>query len=99
MKAHSVSARTYVFTWLSLLGLTLLTTLLAFIDLGWFSTFLAVGLATVKASLIAGFFMHALFDSKVVKIIIASGVAWFLILVSLTLGDYMTRGWIPFPGK
>jgi cytochrome c oxidase subunit 4 len=53
----------------------------------------------VKASLIAGIFMHALFDSKVVKIIIASGVAWFLILVSMTLGDYMTRGWIPFPGK
>lgn len=99
MKAHSVSARTYLFTWLSLIGLTLLTTLLAFIDLGWFSTFLAVGLATVKASLIAAFFMHVLFDSKTVKVILTGGIIWFLILMSLTLGDYFTRGWIPFPGK
>lgn len=99
MKAHSVSARTYLFTWISLLGLTLLTTLLAFIDLGWFSTFLAVGLATVKASLIAAFFMHVLFDSKTVKVIMTGGIIWFLILVTLTLGDYITRGWIPFPGK
>lgn len=99
MKTHTVSAKTYAFTWLSLLGLTLLTTLLAYIDLGWFSTFLAVGLAVLKASLIAAFFMHVLFDSKIVKVILAGGIVWFLILMSLTLGDYLTRGWIPFPGK
>jgi hypothetical protein len=27
------------------------------------------------------------------------GVLWFLIMITLTLGDYLTRGWMPFPGK
>lgn len=94
-----VSRRTYAFTWLGLLGLTLLTTLLGFIDMGPFSMVAAVGIATVKAALIAGFFMHALFEGKLVRVAIAGGVIWFLILVSLTLGDYITRGWLPFPGK
>jgi hypothetical protein len=26
-------------------------------------------------------------------------VMWFLIMMSLTMNDYFTRGWLPFPGK
>ncbi len=99
MSGPVVSRKTYVFTWLGLLGLTLLTTLLGFINMGPFSMVAAVGIATMKAALIAGFFMHALYDSKLVRVIICGAVIWFLILVSLTLGDYMTRGWLPWPGK
>ncbi|HTX39967.1 MAG TPA: hypothetical protein VME43_33340 [Bryobacteraceae bacterium] len=55
--------------------------------------------ATIKATLIASFFMHALLEKKLVKLVIAGAIAWFLILVTLTLGDYITRGWLPFPGK
>jgi len=95
----AVSRRTYLFTWLTLLGLTLLTTLLGFINMGPFSIVIAVALAAIKAALIAGFFMHALFEGKLVRVAIAAGVIWFLIFVSLTLGDYITRGWLPFPGK
>ncbi len=95
----TVSRRTYTFTWLGLLALTLLTTLLGFVDMGPFSMVAAVGIAAIKAALIAAFFMHALFEAKLVRVVIAGGVLWFLILTSLTLGDYITRGWLPFPGK
>jgi cytochrome c oxidase subunit 4 len=94
-----VSRRTYTFTWLGLLALTLLTTLLGFVDMGPFSMVAAVGIAAIKAALIAAFFMHALFEAKLVRVVIAGGILWFLILTSLTLGDYITRGWLPFPGK
>ena len=60
---------------------------------------IAVSIATIKASLIAALFTQALYEGKVVRIILAGGVIWFLILVTLTLADYMTRGWLPFPGK
>jgi len=43
--------------------------------------------------------MHGKYESKLARIIIAAGVVWVLILVSNTLGDYITRGWLPVPGK
>lgn len=99
MKQPIVSRKTYAFTWLALLALALTTTLIGFINLGPFNMIIAITIATAKACLIASFFMHALYENKVVRVVLAGGVLWFLIMVSLTLGDYMTRGWLPFPGK
>ena len=99
MSQSTVSVRTYAFTLITLLALTLLTSLLALVDLGKFSFIAGVAIAAVKASLIASFFMHALYETKLVRVIMAGGVIWFLIMISLTLGDYLTRGWMPFPGK
>lgn len=94
-----VSRKGYVFTWLGLLGLTLLTTLIGFVDLGPFSMVLAVGIAIAKASLIVMFFMHALYEFKLVRVIIAGGIIWFLILTGLTMVDYLSRNWLPYQGK
>ncbi len=100
MKQPTVSRRTYTFTFLSLLAFALATTLIGFLNLGPFSMVIALTIAAAKAILIAAFFMHALYESKVVRVAIAGGVIWFLIMVSLTLGDYMTRGWVsPLGGK
>lgn len=99
MSQPKVSATTYIFTLLGLLALTLLTSLLALVDLGKFSFVAGVVIAALKASLIASFFMHALYETKLVRVVMAGGVIWFLIMISLTLGDYLTRGWMPFPGK
>lgn len=99
MTEPHVVKKTYVFAWLGLLGLTLANTLIAFLNLGVWSTVIAIGIATIMASIVAGFLMHALYETKVIKIIVAGGVIWFLIMVSLTLNDYVTRGWLPFPGK
>ena len=99
MSQSTVSVKTYAFTLIALLALTLLTSLLALVDLGKFSFIAGVAIAALKASLIASFFMHALYETKLVRVVMAGGVIWFLIMISLTLGDYLTRGWMPFPGK
>ncbi len=99
MKQPVVSRKTYAFTWLALLALALATTLIGFLDLGPFNMIIAISIATIKAALIASFFMHALYENRLIRIIAAGGVIWFLFMVSLTLGDYATRGWLPFPGK
>jgi cytochrome c oxidase subunit 4 len=93
MAQPTVSRKTYLFTFLSLLGLTALTTLLGFVDMGPFNTIVALLLAAVKASLIAAFFMHALYESKLVRVVLAGGVIWFLILITITMSDYITRNW------
>ena len=99
MAGPSLSVRTYVLTYVGLLTLTLSTVLIGYVDLGWGSMFVAVAIATAKATLIALFFMHALVEKRVVWVVIVGALVWFLILVTLTLGDYITRGWLPFPGK
>jgi len=95
MPAPAVSAKTYLLTYAALLVLTLTTVLVGFIDLSWGSMFVAVLIATLKATLIALFFMHALVEKKLVKLVLAGALVWFLILVTLTLGDYISRGWLP----
>ncbi len=99
MSQPAVSAKTYLLTYVALLVLTLSTTLIGYIDLGWGSMFIAVTIATIKASLIALFFMHALVEKKLVWLVIAGALMWFLILVTLTMGDYITRGWISAAGS
>jgi hypothetical protein len=43
--------------------------------------------------------MHTLFDFKLVRVTIGVAVVWIGFLVSLTLGDYLTRGWLLPSGK
>lgn len=99
MRPPTVSIGKYAAVFGSLLILALATTLIGFLDLGPFNMIIAITIAAAKASLIAAFFMQALYEGKIVRIVIAGGVVWFLIMLTLTLGDYMSRGWLPFPGK
>lgn len=93
------SKKTYFFAYLGLLALTLLTVLLAYIRMGPFSMMIGIFIAAIQASLIAAFFMHALFESALVRVVAAGGIVWFLIMTTLVITDYITRGWLPFPGK
>ena len=99
MSQPAISRKTYLFTWITLLVLALATTLIGRLDLGPFNMPIAVIIATAKAALIVAFFMQAKLESRLVHVVIGAGVLWFLILLTNTLGDYVTRGWLPFPGK
>ncbi len=88
-----VSRKTYLFTFGTLLSLTLLTTLLGFLDMGPFNTVVALAIAAMKAALIAVFFMHLLKEATLVRVVVTAGVLWFLILISLTMSDYISRSW------
>ncbi|HTS65028.1 MAG TPA: cytochrome C oxidase subunit IV family protein [Candidatus Acidoferrales bacterium] len=99
MAGQVLSTKSYLLTFAALLALTFTTVMVGYIDLGWGSMFMAVLIATMKAILIASFFMHALLEAKLVKLVIAGALLWFLIMVTLTLGDYVTRAWMPYPGK
>ena len=99
MRSRTESARPIVFAWLGLLGLTLITSLLALVGLGSFSIVVAVFIAALQAFVIAGFLMHALHGYALVRVVVAGGIIWFLILMTLTSTDYLTRGWLLPSGK
>ena len=94
-----VSKTVYYWTFGGLISLTLLTTGIGFLDLGPFNTVVAILLAATKAMLIAMFFMHALYETRIVRVILAAGVIWVAILLSLTIADYATRGFMPYPAN
>ena len=50
--------------------------------------------AFTKALLVILFFMHVRWSSRLTWVIAGSGFVWLIIMFSLTLADYMSRGWI-----
>ena len=91
------STLTYLGVYVALLALTLATTLIAFVDLGVWSMVIAVTIAGMKAALVILFFMEALHNHRLNPAFFFFGFVWLLILIALTLGDYMTRGLDSFP--
>ena len=99
MQDHTISPRVYTVSYLVLLVLTALTTAVAYIDLGVMNTVVALVIAALKAAIIALFFMHLVNSEKLVRVIGFGALVWLGIMLTLTLGDYVTRGWVPVPGR
>ncbi len=96
---HVTPVRTYILVCGALLVLTLATYIAAFVNLGPFNTLVALGIAAIKAILIALFFMHARYSTGITRIVIFAGLVWLVILISGTMNDFITRGWLGIPGK
>src|SRR5215467_4091557 len=89
---HIVSARLYWLIWAILIVCTVLTAVVATVDLGKFNTVVALGIATFKASLVVLIFMHVKYTSeKMTKAILLAAVFWLLLLLVLSLTDYSSR--------
>jgi cytochrome c oxidase subunit 4 len=57
------------------------------------SAVVALGIAAVKATLVALFFMHVRYSPRLIGLTVAAGLFWLSILFGLTMNDYLTRGW------
>ena len=97
MSQHIVPLKTYVTVFVSLIALTLLTTGVAFIDLGPFNTVVALVIAFCKMLLVIFFFMHLRQSGGLVRIVLLAGFFWLALLIGLTTADYRTRSWTPVP--
>jgi cytochrome c oxidase subunit 4 len=90
---HIVGPGVYVAILFALLIGTALTVWASFIDLGFWNPIIALAIATSKASLVVLFFMGVKYSSKLTKLTVFAGIFTFLILISLTLADYISRAW------
>lgn len=94
MSEHRVvSWRVYLAVFLALCALTVTTVVVAGHDFGPLNLIVALGVAITKASLVVLYFMHARYSPKLTGLVIASSLAFFAILVFLTLTDYVSRSW------
>lgn len=91
MSEHIVPPRIYVIIFFSLIVGTILTVAAAFQNFGQWNIVIALGIATIKASLVVLFFMHGHYSPNRTKLIIVCAVFWLGIMLALTLSDYSTR--------
>jgi len=99
MHEHIESIKTYTIIFVSLLILTAVTTLVAMVDLGPLSVVVALAIASVKMMLVALFFMHLRHSVVLMKVVVGGGLLWLGILLLLSMSDFVSRGWLPVPGK
>ena len=96
MITHSTSSplKMYFAVFFALLLGTGLTVFAATLDLGPFNAPVALGIATIKATLVALFFMHVYHASeKLTKLVVVAALFFLFLLLGLTMSDYATRLW------
>jgi cytochrome c oxidase subunit 4 len=91
---HVAPIKMYVAIFLALLLGTLITVVVAFYDFGYMNNVIMLAIAVTKALLVVLFFMHVRWSTRLTWVVAGAGFFWLLIMFTLTMSDYMTRGWI-----
>ena len=95
---HIISPKVYLTIFTALMVGTALTYWTAFANLGGFGNLIvALLIAVTKATLVILWFMHVRYSSRLIGLVVAGSFFWFLLLVVLTMGDYLGRYYLIFP--
>jgi cytochrome c oxidase subunit 4 len=90
---HIVSPLQYTLVFGTLLVGTALTVWAADQDMGVFNPIIALGIASFKAVVVILFFMHVKYQTNLIKMTVGAGFFTFLVLITMTLSDYISRAW------
>ena len=90
---HIVTPFQYVLVFGTLLIGTALTVLAAYQNFGVFNPIIALAIASTKMVIVILFFMHVKYQSNLIKMTVGAGFFTFLVLITMTLSDYISRAW------
>ena len=90
---HIVTPIQYCMVFGALLVGTLITVVAAYVNLGPLNPVIALAIACTKAVIVNLFFMHLKYHSRLIKMTVGAGFFTFIILVTMSLADYMSRSW------
>ena len=91
MSEHIVSPKIYIVIFASLMLGTGITVWAAFQNFHQYNIVIALVIASIKATLVVLYFMHARYSPKRTQLVIVCSVFWLAIMLALTLSDYDTR--------
>jgi cytochrome c oxidase subunit 4 len=97
MSGHVSPIKLYVGIFLTLMVLTAVTIVVAYINLGPWNKVVALGIASFKATLVVLYFMHVKYASRMTKLVVVTGFFFLAILLAETMADYGSRGWVNPP--
>lgn len=89
------TAPKYIFAgiWLMMVALLGAMACLSHLVSGYLSAAIILIFAVIQMLLVLSFFMRLRYSGKLVRVFSAVGFLWLLIMVILTLSDYLTRQW------
>jgi cytochrome c oxidase subunit 4 len=90
---HVVPVKTYIGVFLALMIGTMLTTAVAFVDLGRWNTVVALAIAVTKMLFVILFFMHVKYNPGLTRIVIVGAFFWLGIMICFSMADELTRSW------
>ena len=90
---HIVTPAQYGVVFGTLLVFTGITVGAAYVPLGPLNPVIALAIASTKAVIVILFFMHVKYQSNLIKITVGAGFFTFLVLITMTLCDYISRAW------
>ena len=85
--AHVVPVRLFALVWISLMALTVITVAVTYVDLGGLNLWVAMMIATVKALLVALYFMHLRWDRLFNGFVFICGLVFVGLFVGIALMD------------
>lgn len=86
-----VPYRTFILIWLALLVLTGITIAVSRVDLGALNVWVALGVASLKSSLVLFFFMHLKQESRLFRVGLLVMLVILAIFLGLTFVDVLYR--------
>jgi len=89
--AHIIPYRTFLLVWVALLVFTGLTIAAAQFHFGALNVWIALGIATLKSSLVVAVFMHMKYEQPLFKLTLLSALAILAIFVGMTFLDVLYR--------
>ncbi len=93
MSVHVIPVKIYFGIFAALMVLTAVTVVVAYYDLGVMNTVVALVIAATKAALVILYFMHVRYSPSLTKLVVAGSFLWLLIMLSITMSDYVSRDW------
>ncbi|MGA6992729.1 MAG: cytochrome C oxidase subunit IV family protein [Candidatus Deferrimicrobiaceae bacterium] len=91
MKDHDSGVRTYIVVWGALVVLTAVTVAVSYVHLGMMNVVVALLIASAKASLVALFFMHLRYESRLVWGFALTPIFFLVLIIAGTLSDTLFR--------
>jgi cytochrome c oxidase subunit IV len=95
MSGHIASTRIYYAVFAALIVGTVLTYLAALVDFGYANNIVMLTIALAKATLVILFFMGVRWSSRLTWLVAVIGFFFLAIMFTITMSDYLSRGWMP----
>lgn len=80
-----------ILVWLAVIALLGVSLGTAYIPMGSFNSIVCTSIAFIQALLVWTFFMRLRWSGLLVRLIAVVGVLWILLLIGISLTDYLTR--------
>lgn len=85
--AHAMPASILLTVFAALIGLTILTVALTYVEMGEWEIWVSMGIASFKASLVALYFMHLRYDNPLNGLILITSLIFVALFLSVTMMD------------